>query len=269
MVNSEILTVGEEILEGTQVNTNASWIAETLTETGIKVRRITTVGDETKAISDEIERSVEKNTDLLIVTGGLGPTPDDKTLDGLSKALDDECEVNETALEMIRESYDKFAEEGLIKEGGITPSRKKMAIIPSSSEPIPNPIGGAPAILAKKNETSIFCLPGVPREMKAILKENIDRWGLDLKGKDTFLEVEITGLEESSMTPLYRELGEEYQEIEVRSYPESDDEGPFLRVKIYGGDENYLGRVEESFRDLLRDKESVEIRSSEIISVDT
>ena len=265
MTTSEIITVGDELINGSKVNTNAAWIADTLTKAGAEVMRITTVGDVPSVIAVEIERAVGEGIDFLILTGGLGPTPDDRTLDALSQALGVERKLDGKALDLIEESYQEFAEKGLVKEEGITPARKKMAILPVGSEPVTNPVGGAPAVLAEKGNTKILCLPGVPNEMKVILKENLENLGLDWNDEERYsLNLDVVGSEESALAEAYDDLHDMFPDIELRSYPECESEAIKVAVKISGGDKNYLSEVEDAFRELIKALPDAKVKNSSI-----
>lgn len=254
MTVSEILTIGDELLDGSKTNTNASWLAKTLSKNGVKVRKIITVGDHPPSISEEIERAVEEEVDLLIVTGGLGPTPDDRTLDALSQALKKDRILDQRALESVRESYSKLAEKGVVKEEGITPSRRKMAELPRGSIPLFNPVGGAPAVLSEVSETKILCLPGVPREMKAILKQNLDLLELpDKNGGKFHRKLEIKGTEESALAPLFEELQNNFRGAEVRSYPIGRGAEGKIVVKLSEKNEGRLNQAESFLRRKVED----------------
>lgn len=260
MTNLEILTIGDELLEGSRTNTNASWLAETLSNEGVKIKRIITVGDDPSLISDVIRESIERGTNLLIVTGGLGPTPDDRTLEALSKALGEKRRLNEDVVTMIKERYSRLAEKDIVRKGGITPARKKMARIPENAIPIPNPIGGAPGVLAEKDGTKILCLPGVPEEMKSILKRNIKKLDIrETKDEKKHLTLKVRGIEESSLTPLYDKVKEKFSEVEIRSYPTGRGAKGKIIVKFSSKKNKTLLEVEEFFRKLIENLNEVKI----------
>jgi len=160
---AEVITTGTELLMGKVVNTNATWIARKLSELGIVVRRITSVPDDLDEVSSCIREALRRGTDLLIITGGLGPSKDDLTAQALAEALGQRYVLNEEALNMVA---NKLKERGL----GLTANRIKMARMPSKATPIPNPVGVAPGILVRGERTLIIALPGVPSEMKAIFE---------------------------------------------------------------------------------------------------
>src|SRR5215210_490556 len=101
-VDIELLSIGNELLSGTIANTNAQWISSKITQAGGLVKRITTVGDNISEISAAVKESIQRSPDWLIVSGGLGPTYDDNTLQGLSTALGQELALDPEALEMLR-----------------------------------------------------------------------------------------------------------------------------------------------------------------------
>jgi len=142
----EMICIGNELLIGKTLNTNANWLAERATALGITVRSITTVRDEIDEIKRAVNHALERKPRFLITTGGLGPTYDDKTLEGLAEALGLRLTVNEKALKMVREKYEAYFKEGRMDRAELTPSRIKMAKIPEGAEPLPNPVGTAPGV---------------------------------------------------------------------------------------------------------------------------
>ncbi|MHA2316087.1 MAG: molybdopterin-binding protein, partial [Candidatus Hermodarchaeia archaeon] len=137
----EVICVGNELLIGKTLNTNAQWLAKRTTALGLSARRIMIVGDDVDEISNAIREAMQRNPRFLITTGGLGPTFDDKTLEGLAKALKCKLEINEEALTMFKEKYRKYAEEGKMKKAELTPPRVKMAKLPEGAKPLFNPVG--------------------------------------------------------------------------------------------------------------------------------
>jgi molybdenum cofactor synthesis domain-containing protein len=169
----EIICVGNELLIGKTLNTNAQWLAKRITALGLSARRITIVGDDVDEIFSAIREAMQRNPRFLITTGGLGPTFDDKTLEGLAKALECKLEINEEALTMVKEKYRKYAEEGKMKKAELTPPRAKMAKLPEGAKPLSNPVGTAPGVIMKRGSITILALPGVPSEMKAIFDGSV------------------------------------------------------------------------------------------------
>ena len=176
----ELLSVGDELLNGTVTDTNARWISNKITRVGGYVKRITTVRDSTIEISYVINECIERKPRWLIITGGLGPTYDDKTLSGIAWALRRELILDQRAVRMLQKSYARHKQRLASSDNKLYDTRLKMARIPRGSVPIQNPVGSAPSIYIEfrrgagsSGKTSIVCLPGVPKEMKAIFSRNI------------------------------------------------------------------------------------------------
>ena len=110
----EIICIGTELLIGKTLNTNAHWLAKRITSLGLNVRRVTTVHDEIDEMSKVIQETLQRKPLFVITCGGLGPTFDDKTLEGVATALGYKTEVNSDALKMIEKKYQRYVEEGRI-----------------------------------------------------------------------------------------------------------------------------------------------------------
>ena len=202
-VKVEIICVGNELLIGKTLNTNSHWLAKQATTLGANVHRITVIGDEVTEIARGLREALMRKPRFIITTGGLGPTFDDKTLQGIAKGLARKLCVNDEALEMVRAKYEKLLKEGKIEKVDMTPSRTKMATLPERTVPLPNPVGTAPGMLAKARGTSIIALPGVPPEMEAIFDESVAPL-IKKETKTAFFEasIYIAGVMESNLAPL-------------------------------------------------------------------
>ena len=163
----EIICIGNELLIGKTLNTNENWLAKRATSLGIVVKRMSTVGDEIHEIAKVICEALKRKPRFLIMTGGLGPTYDDKTLEGVAESLNQRLVVSERAFQMVKKKYEAYFREGRMEKVELTPSRVKMATIPEKAKPILNPVGTAPGIKLDVNRSIIIVLPGVPSEMKA------------------------------------------------------------------------------------------------------
>ena len=213
----EILSIGNELLLGNTINTNASWLSSQITSLGGEVRRITTVGDKLGEISGAIKEALKRTPDFLITTGGIGPTFDDMTLQGMAKALGRRVKLDKEAVRLIREHYVRRFHESI----EFTKPRLKMGRIPTGSIPIHNPVGTAPGVSLRVSGTQIFCLPGVPSEMKAIFRESISkRIGAKAGGK-TFYEkwVKISGIMESTLAPIIDRVMSHWSGVYIKSHP--------------------------------------------------
>jgi nicotinamide-nucleotide amidase len=223
----EIICVGNELLIGKTLNTNAHWLTKRITSLGLNVERITVVGDEVDEIANVIREAVQRKPRFIITTGGLGPTFDDKTLKGIAKALKRKLEVNEKALEMIRKTYETYIEEGKIESVELTPSRVKMATLPEGAEPLPNPIGTAPSIMISLKGNVLIALPGVPLEMETIFEESIAPLLKKEASEVMFFETSIYSHDiiESTLAPLIDQVIHDNPHIYIKSHPKGWGKG--------------------------------------------
>jgi len=232
----EIICVGNELLIGKIANTNAQWLAKRITTMGLNVNRITVVSDNTDDISSVVKESIRRKPKIIITTGGLGPTFDDKTLEGIAKALNQPLKVNPEAIKMIEEKYHQYLQEGRIEEKiELTPPRIKMATLPEKAQPLHNPVGTAPGVLIKHNATTIIALPGVPSEMEAIFDESMQPMLRKMAGEAIFYETSITvdGVMESDMAPLIDKTMHDNPYIYIKSHPGHRGEGkPHLELHL-------------------------------------
>jgi nicotinamide-nucleotide amidase len=222
MVQSiEIICVGNELLIGKTLNTNAQWLAKRVTTLGLTTRRITVVADEMDEISNAIQEAIQRKPNFLVTTGGLGPTFDDKTLEGIALALKLRIEINEEALKMVKKKYLSYAQEGKIEVAELTLPRIKMAKLPEGATPISNPVGTAPAVVMKHENVTIIALPGVPSEMKSIFEESLAPILKQAARNVTFFETSIdaTKVIESEMAPLIDEVMHNNPYVYIKSHP--------------------------------------------------
>ena len=162
---AEIITIGDELLYGQILDTNAHWISSKLSEIGIKVSWRTTLGDVEKDILDSFAMSVSR-ADVIIITGGLGPTLDDLTKPCLATFFDCPMEINEEALKDVTRLFEEMGRE-------LTPVNRLQASLPSCCESLSNQLGTAPGMWFEKNEKVLVALPGVPAEMKYLMARHV------------------------------------------------------------------------------------------------
>jgi len=224
----EIICVGNELLIGKIANTNAQWLAKRITTMGLNINRITVISDDATEISDAVKEAIKRKPNIIITTGGLGPTFDDKTLESIAKALNQPLKVNAEALKMIEQKYHQYLKEGRIEEEvELTPPRIKMATLPEKAQPIHNPTGTAPGVLAKHNGTTIIALPGVPPEMEAIFDESIQPMLKKMAGRAVFYETSmgVDGVMESDLAPLIDRTMHDNPYVYIKSHPGHRGEG--------------------------------------------
>ena len=165
MTSAEIITIGTEILLGEIVDTNTRHIARTLRGFGVDLYRTITIGDNKERIAGAIRESMER-ADIVITTGGLGPTVDDPTREAVAKAVGVETEFREDLWEQVVATIARY---------GRKPSenQKRQAYVPKGAIGIENPVGTAPCFIVETARNAVISLPGVPNEMEQVLHESI------------------------------------------------------------------------------------------------
>jgi nicotinamide-nucleotide amidase len=194
---SVIVCVGDELLAGVVVNTNASMISEMLLAAGVPVAWQIVVGDELDDIVDAVARAA-KDASVVIITGGLGPTADDKTRDAIALLLGTELVRDEAIVEDIRQRFRSFGRD-------MPESNAKQADIPAGATAIPNAWGTAPGIRAEYDGAVLYAIPGVPGEARRMLTEHI----LPDIGEGALIRTRVlhcVGISESGLADLFPDI---------------------------------------------------------------
>lgn len=165
MPSAEIITIGTEILLGEIVDTNTRYIARTLRGMGVDLYRTITIGDNVDRIAEAIRHSMNR-AEIVITTGGLGPTVDDPTRDAVAKAVGVETEFREDLWEQVVAVISRYRRKS-------SENQKRQAYVPKGSIGIPNSVGTAPCFIVETERNAVISLPGVPNEMEHILHESI------------------------------------------------------------------------------------------------
>jgi nicotinamide-nucleotide amidase len=201
MPSAEIITIGTEILLGEIVDTNSQFIARALRDIGMDVFRTVTVGDNIERIAVAIRESLTR-CELIITTGGLGPTVDDPTREAVAKAVGVNVEYLPELWGQIRAQFKKY---GRLP----TENNKRQAYIPVGAHPVENPVGTAPAFIFELEKKSIVCLPGVPSEMEYLIENSIVpylRERFELKSIIKSRVIHTVGVGESQIDSLISQL---------------------------------------------------------------
>lgn len=165
-MGAEILTIGTELLLGQTIDTNAAYVAEQLAAAGIDVYWKTTVGDNEGRIGEALRQALSRS-EIVIATGGLGPTEDDLTCRVIAAVLARPLVLDQTVLESIRR---RFADRGLV----MSKNNERQALIPEGATVLPNPRGTAPGLLIPARDgRMVVAMPGVPSEMQPMLTEQV------------------------------------------------------------------------------------------------
>jgi nicotinamide-nucleotide amidase len=233
-ISIEIICVGTELLIGKTLNTNANWLAKRITSLGGKVVRMTVIQDDLDEIAFSVKDAMQRKNDFIITMGGLGPTFDDKTLQGVAGALKRQLVVNDEALEIVEAKYRSYVQEGRMERFELTSPRVKMATLPEGAKPLRNPVGTAPGVLMECEGQTIISLPGVPSEMKAIFEDSVLPMLRKAAGGLTFFEtsIEATGVMESALAPVIDRVMHDNPYVYIKSHPKGAERIPRIEFHL-------------------------------------
>ena len=233
-----VVTVGDEILAGQTVNTNAAWLGKELRERGASVERMTTVPDKTSDIA-EVVNEFHARYDGVIVTGGLGPTHDDVTMEGIAAAFGTELAADEAVLEWLT-TAGGYSADDLAPETTHIPKRATM---------IRNPEGVAPGCQID----TVYVLPGVPTEMKAMFALIAD----EFSGQQRYTETVIAAEPESTLLERIGTVRKRFP-VTVGSYP-----GEHVRLRLEGTDKQQVTDAATWLRERVEKPEDVRDRETD------
>jgi nicotinamide-nucleotide amidase len=217
MVSVVNFAVGKELLIGRTMNSNAYWIGGRLYKMGGMLDRVLTVTDSLEEISAGLKELLALGPDFIIVVGGLGPTPDDMTLRGIALGLGKRIKFNKDAIALIKEHLKKVG-----REFELTPARRKMAMLPEGATPLRNDVGTAPGVrLIAGRGTVVYCLPGVPGEMRNIFSNFAEREIREKLGEMHIAKVtmKLSGIYEAALAPSLSEAVKMHPEAYIKSHP--------------------------------------------------
>lgn len=212
-MNISILSIGNELLSGRTMNTNANWLGNVLTNIGCRVEKQMVLPDEEEPIINALNFLIKNKDSCIIMTGGLGPTDDDITREVLFKYVETDAKFD---LDYWNKLSKKFKELGI----NIPESNRNQALVPHKGDIIDNPLGSARGFKFKIDNTVIFSLPGVPSEMKAMTNATIIPWLKDRVNMVLFSQtIRTTGIPESKLIELISSPIKGDHNCEVGYYP--------------------------------------------------
>lgn len=218
-VCAEICIIGNEILIGDIQDTNTHWLCAEINRLGGYVARATVLRDIDSVIAAELRAALGRGADVIITSGGLGPTADDLTLAAVARGAGVEWRLHEQALQMIRQRYDELAGQGVLVQGGLNPAREKMAWLPAGAVPLHNPVGTAPGVLLQSGKTAIISLPGVPSELKGIFNSSLQPFlrSTFSTGLSVMRTITVQCNDESLMEPVLSRVAADHPGIYIKS----------------------------------------------------
>jgi molybdenum cofactor synthesis domain-containing protein len=221
MATASILTIGNELVSGDVPNTNAAWLAKRLAPLGVETRLLAAVPDEIETIAELIRREAPR-VDFLIVTGGLGGTPDDLTREALAHTFGvPQEEVPEVAAD-LRSRFTRDPDYAA-----------RWAQLPRGARPLANPLGGAPGFAIE----NVYVLPGLPSEMEAMFDSVAEDFR---RGSPIGAWRRTYRTSESEIAQALIEAGERWPGALIGSYPTFNPDGPLVEVVVKSSDEDEL-----------------------------
>lgn len=232
MTWSSLIAIGDELLNGFTLDTNSHWLAERLRLLGSPIKRQTTIRDREEQIVEALVRDLaDPDVADILVMGGLGPTPDDRTFAALARALGRELVVWEEVRARIERRVGRLHEAGLIESADVTEANLRMARIPA--DPVfvcRNRRGMAPGVVYDVDGKRLFVLPGVPMEMKGIFTEELEPEFFAGRSGATVRELRFTFAVEARFYPVMKELEESHPAVSVGSYPNFETKELVIRA---------------------------------------
>jgi molybdenum cofactor synthesis domain-containing protein len=218
------VTIGNEIVSGDVENTNASWLARRLEELGVLVKLVAAVPDEIEAIADLVSREAPR-VDYLLVTGGLGGTPDDVTREAIAAAFALEREEHPEIAERLRARFHRSPEYAA-----------EWARLPAEARPLEIERGGAPGFVLQ----NVYVFPGLPGEMRPMFETVAEELSLE---RPIAAWRRMFETRESEIAPLLVEAGRRFPEVLVGSYPTFTPDGPRVEVVLKSSDPALLAEA--------------------------
>jgi len=237
------VAIGDELVGGFTLDTNSHWLAERLRLLGFPLKRITAIRDRPHEIVEQVRRELgDEEVTHVFCSGGLGPTPDDRTFAALAEALGRELVVWEETRARIERRVERMHAAGLLDSPVVTEGNLRMARIPAEPAHVfKNRRGMAPGVVYAASGKQIFVLPGVPLELMSIFTEELEPQFLSAGSAATVRELRYTFAVEARFYPLMKELEQTYPDVSVGSYPNFETKE--LVIRCLGADPKRVDAV--------------------------
>jgi molybdenum cofactor synthesis domain-containing protein len=217
----ELISVGRELLRGRIADDNTRVLAGKLSQRGAIVHRITTVDDNDRSIAAALREALDRNPNLVVTTGGLGPSENDRTLVAVSDVLGCPMSHDSAVKRMVDAAYQRLAARGQREAGRRTEVRERMYMVPLSSEPVANECGVSPGVICRlPGGAMVLSLPGMPDEMRSVLAAALQVIGSIGAGRhNAQREIEAPTTDEAELMPLIERLGAEFPNVWIDTRP--------------------------------------------------
>ena len=212
-VNVEIIATGDELICGRILDTNSHWIAKRVAEMGARLRRVTMIGDEPALIGSTLLNALKRDAHFIVITGGLGPSEDDLTVDSIGIALDQSTVIDEEGASKIEATYRK---RGITEQSSIDRGRR-MARILEESQPMQNPVGFAVGMKIDIGGKTVCTLPGVPSEMKGMFDAHVAPMIMSQTNTVFVARTFNVSMVWKDFFPLYRRMQVDYPDIYIKN----------------------------------------------------
>jgi len=221
-MDATVIVVGDEVLAGHVQDANSHFIASRLAHHGHALARVVVVPDEPARIADELRRDVGSSAQIVFTCGGLGPTHDDRTMEGVAAGLDVALEPCLPLATRIEALVGRLGKAGFTDEATGADGLRKMALAPPGAIILPCSIGVIPALLVRDPRADIVILPGPPRELQAVFVESVEPMLLEGTGREVH-RIEITHrFPESTLASALTDLALAFPSTSIGSYPQTD-----------------------------------------------
>ena len=235
---AEIIIIGDEILYGLVKEENSYIIIRQLTSMGIFVSRVVIIRDDEKEIMNAVKNALERKADLIVTTGGLGPTEDDKTLDTIAKLLGKEIIYNEEIVKKIIHCF----------KGKPPQAAFKMARVIKDAKLYPSPLGLVPGQVLKVDKSYIIILPGPPREVETLLKSILEDLSGELKAKHKCIKTIYVKAKEAELASLLLDVIKIYGVYAKAIITQKGDKGLPIEILSFDDDKE---RCEQKIREVI------------------
>ena len=208
----ELFSIGTELVLGQIQDTNAHWIAQQVLQLGGELRRVTMLRDDFDEMTEALGTAIERETALILMTGGLGPTPDDMTVAVVASLIGTKPVVSEETIAEFRKRRE------MSENDPLNEALTKMATVPETAQVLQNPAGWAPCISVSHKQSTLMMMPGPPREMKAVFETHIQPLIVERYRAEISTARVHVNMFEAEVSPLMQKVMERHPNVYLKAY---------------------------------------------------